>query len=140
MSLSNYQIIKNTTIELISEIFKISLVSYLVFYLIEDFFPKFVSDFFNMNIVLGLVVASGVLTIIFNKRINQTEEVFKSLATKNKLTDYLTIIVLSFLAAGLIYYKTKEMGKMGLIVSMISGIIILLMSILLLNEDEKNKE
>ncbi|HLD62117.1 MAG TPA: hypothetical protein VI998_04060 [Patescibacteria group bacterium] len=135
MTLQTFQLIWKTAKELVSEIFKISLLSYLVFYLIEDFFPGFVSGFFNMNILLGIVVGSGVFTVISQKEESKEGE-GKEVKNKIRARDIVFIVILSIIAGGLIYLKTKDLGKLGLAISIISGIIILLMSILLLTEEE----
>ena len=61
MTIQTFQLIWKIAKELIAEIFKISLLSYLLFYLIEDFFPGFVSGFFSMDILLGIVVGAAFL-------------------------------------------------------------------------------
>src|SRR3989338_7720492 len=135
MTFQTFQLIWKIAKELIADIFKISLLSYLVFYLIEDFFPGFVSGFFSMNILLGIVAGSGVFTVVSQKEESKEGEGKES---KNKIRarDIVFIVILSIIAGGLIYIKTKDLGKLGLVISIISGIIILLMSILLLTEEE----
>ena len=139
MTLQTFQLIWKTAKELVSEIFKISLLSYLVFYLIEDFFPGFVTNFFSMNILLGIVAGSGVFTVISQKEESKEGE-GKEAKNKIRARDIVFIVILSIIAGGLIYIKTKDLGKLGLAISIISGIIILLMSILLLTEEEKNDQ
>ena len=139
MTIQTFQLIWKIAKELIAEIFKISLLSYLVFYLIEDFFPGFVSGFFSMNILLGIVVGSGVFTVISQKEESKEGE-GKEAKNKIRARDIVFIVILSIIAGGLIYLKTKSLGGLGLAISIISGIIILLMSILLLTEEEKNDQ
>ena len=135
MTLQTFELIWKTAKELVSEIFKISLLSYLLFYLIEDFFPGFVSSFFSMNILLGIVAGSGVFTVVSQKEESKEGE-GKEVKNKIRARDIVFIVILSIIAGGLIYLKTKDLGKLGLAISTISGIIILLMSILLLTEEE----
>ena len=138
MTFQTFQLIWKIAKELIADIFKISLLSYLVFYLIEDFFPGFVSGFFSMNILLGIVVGSGVFTVISQKPVSAKASAGEGRIEGNEIKgrDIVFIVILSIIAGGLIYIKTKDLGKLGLAVSIISGIIILLMSILLLTEEE----
>lgn len=137
MTLQTFQLIWKIAKELIVEIFKISLLSYLLFYLLEDFFQGFVSGFFSMNILLGIVVGSGVFTVVVQKE-EKKEDDIKEVKNKIRVRDIIFIVILSIIAGGLIYLKTKDLGKLGLVISIISGIIILLMSILLLIEDDEN--
>lgn len=140
MTLQTFQLIWKIAKELIVEIFKISLLSYLLFYLIEDFFPGFVSSFFSMNILLGIVVGSGVFTVVSQEPASAKATAGEGRVEGNKIRvrDIVFIVILSIVAGGLIYLKTKDLGKLGLAISIISGIIILLMSVLLLIEDDEN--
>lgn len=124
------------TKELISEIFKISLLSYLAFYLIDDFFPGFVSDFLNMNIVLGIVVASGIFTVAAQQDKEAAEEKEEEKKNKIRARDIAFIMILGVFSGFLIYWKTKTIGSLAVPISIISSVIIILMSFLLLIEDE----
>lgn len=123
------------TKEIISEIFKVSLISYLIFYLIESFKAGFIADYFNLNILLIITILSGVFTVLFKK-----EEESKKEVQKIRKRDYIFIIILGVVATGLIYYKIKEIGWLSYVISPISGIIIILISILLLNEQQENDQ
>lgn len=120
--------------EIISEIFKISLISYLVFYLIESFKTGFITDFFDLNILLIITILSGIFTVLFKKEAEEKKE--KQIIRPR---DYIFIIILGVVATGLIYYKIKEIGWLSYIISIISGVIIILLSILLLNEPENDQ-
>lgn len=123
------------TKEIISEIFKVSLISYLIFYLIESFKAGFIADYFNLNILLIITILSGVFMVLFKK-----EEESKKEVQKIRKRDYIFIIILGVVATGLIYYKIKEIGWLSYVISPISGIIIILISILLLNEQQENDQ
>ena len=138
MTIQTFQLIWKISKELVSEVFKISLLSYLLLYLIEDFFPGFVSGFFSMNILLGIVAGSGVFTVAIEKPAAESDKEAK-IKDKIKIRDIIFIVILSIIAGGLIYLKTKSLGGLGLAISIISGIIILLMSILLLTEEQYDK-
>jgi len=120
--------------EIIKEIFKISLVSYLLFYLIENFKVGFISDYCNLNILLIITIVSGILTVAGK------EEVEENKREKIKVKDYMFILILGLVAAGLIFYNIKEIGKLAYLISIVSGIIIILISILLINSSINNKE
>ena len=91
-----------------------------------------------MNILLGIVVGSGVFTVVIEKPASESDGEVK-IKDRIKARDIVFIVILSIIAGGLIYLKTKDLGKLGLAISIISGIIILLMSILLLIEDDYDK-
>src|SRR3990172_6315778 len=55
---------KSTIGIIVTELFQVSLVTYLVLLLAENIVPGAVSDFFNLNILLALVVVSAVLMVL----------------------------------------------------------------------------
>jgi len=122
------------TQEIIKEIFKISLISYLLFYLVENFKAGFISDYFNLNILLIITIISGVLTVGGKKEVEEREKY------SIKIRDYIFIVILGLVAAGLIFYSIKEIGKLAYLISTVSGVIIMLISILLLNNSFDDKE
>ena len=113
---------------IIEEIFRVSLISYLLFYLIDDFRKGFISDYFNLNILLGFTIISGIITVAWQKEEKERK------IPKIQKKDYIFIVILGLISAGLIYYRIKEIGKLAYLISAISGIIIILISILLLKE------
>lgn len=125
--------------ELAGEIFQVSLIAYLVFYLIEDLKAGFITDYFNLNILLILTILSGVLTVLFKKEgAEKKEEVVKI-----RKKDYIFVVILGIVTTGLIYYRIRETGWLAPVISIISGVIIILMSILLLwdkGEEEEDRE
>lgn len=129
----------------INSIFSYSLVFYLILLLVEQFqdtefiqgilFPerspiKWFLDG-RMGWLLGWVMLTGVLSVLTGKEIEEKEAkeeiVFK---------DYLFVFGLGILGAFLIFYKTKELGWLSYVISAISGLLIILLSIIILNEDE----
>jgi uncharacterized membrane protein YccC len=58
-------LIKHFTLEIIDDIFKISAATFLVFALFELWRPGFAVNYLNMNMILGLVLASGMVSLIF---------------------------------------------------------------------------
>lgn len=123
------------TQEIVKEVFQISLISYLVFYLIEDFKPGFITNYFNLNIILILTIISGIITVLFEGKESSFETGHEEKVPeekKIKKIDYLFIVVLGVVAAIIIFFKIKSLGWLAPIISIISGIIIILISILLL--------
>lgn len=117
--------------ESVGEIFKVSLISYLFFYLVDNYKIGYVSNFFNLNILLWITIASGILTTW----IRNDEPVNEKISKKNRITDYIFIIILGLVSTALIYYKVMDLGGLAWIISGISGVIIILLSILLLSDD-----
>jgi len=105
------------------------LVSYLLLLLIEEIWPKSVTPYLNMNILLILVIITGAIAVL-----TQKEE--EKIISKPTRKDYLLIGILGLAGAGIIFYKTKEIGWLSYIISAISGILIILLSCLVINEEE----
>ncbi len=51
-------------LNIIKDIFYISLISFIIYATLELFWPRFVTAYFNMNIILMIVLISGIITII----------------------------------------------------------------------------
>ena len=59
------ELINKFILEIIDDIFKISAVTFLIFVLFEFWRPGFVASYLNMNMLLGLVLASGMVSLLF---------------------------------------------------------------------------
>jgi len=110
-------------------LFEQLLVSYLLLLLIEEIWPKSVTPYLNMNILLILVIITGAIAVL-----TQKEE--EKIISKPTRKDYLLIGILGLAGAGIIFYKTKEIGWLSYIISAVSGILIILLSCLVINEEE----
>ena len=123
---------KNRLQQLISinkALFEQLLVSYLLLLLIEEIWPKSVTPYLNMNILLILVIITGAVAVL-----TQKEE--QKIISKPTRKDYLLIGILGIAGAGIIFYKTKEIGWLSYVISAVSGILIILLSCLVINEEE----
>ena len=123
---------KNRLQQLISinkALFEQLLVSYLLLLLIEEIWTKSVTPYLNMNILLVLVIITGAIAVLTQK---EEEKVISEPTRK----DYLLIGILGIAGAGIIFYKTKEIGWLSYIISAVSGILIILLSCLVINEEE----
>ena len=114
--------------ELISHLFQTLLVTYLILLLIEQIYTGFVSTYLNLNYLLILTIASGIADVFTKK------EKTKQTTTKK---DYYLIYALGILGTIIIKFKTNELGYLSWIISIIAGILIILLSHLILEEDEK---
>ncbi len=120
---------KESIKELINYVFQVLLVTYLLLLLLEELRNGFVTKFLNLNYVLILVIILGVLTVIFPYE-------KKHLKRKIIPLDYFFIAFLGIIGGGIIFYKTKELKWLSYVISVIGGLLIVLLSILVLEEDE----
>jgi hypothetical protein len=140
-----------------SEIFVLSLISYLALFLLEEIKTGFVSNFINMNYILVLVIVTGTITALSKpSKISHSErrprlvgaeveesprhpepEPVEGEGSPQKLTwkDYLLIFTLGIIAFVVVFSKIREIGLwLSLAISILSAILIVLISILFLRE------
>jgi|GEM_PF-3815467 len=122
--------------ELFSFVFEVSLVSYLLFYLIESLAPQFITQFFNLNLLLGTTMLSGALTVIFPFSKKMGEKGLHKITIK----DILVFVFLSLISSALIWYKIKSLGKTAVVVAALSGIVVFFMSFIVMFGDQDGKK
>lgn len=117
------------------QFFQYSLVTYLLLLLAETIKEGLVSFFFNLNILLVVVMLSGIVMVL-----TYNEKYDAQTATKKKPKilwwDILYITLLALGGSVLVYTKTQDLGSISLIISLLAGGIIALLSILVLTDRE----
>ncbi|MCK9568244.1 DUF1616 domain-containing protein [Candidatus Pacearchaeota archaeon] len=116
--------------EIINYLFQALLITYLILLLIEQVWSASVSLYFNLNYLLIVVIISGVLDV-FSEHPEKKE-------SKPRWWDYLFIGTLGILGLIIIKFKTGELGWLSWLISIIAGVLIILLSVLVL-EDEDGK-
>lgn len=119
----------------INYIFQGVLVLFLVLLLLETIKEGLIPGWLDLNYLMGLVIFFGVVTVLFPP---PEEKPWKKRG-KEEITkkDYILIGVLGIMGGAIVWYKTKEIGWISYGISIISGILIVLLSILILEEDEE---
>jgi len=114
------------------EVFVFSLIFYLLLLLGKEFELLFIKKYFehSLNWLLGLVMVSGAICSLFG------EMGSKRVESKAKRADYMFGVLLGVVGAFLIWLKTKGLGSIGYIISAISGLLIILLSVVILSDDE----
>ena len=131
------------------QIFQIFLLTYLILLLAETVKTGFVSFFFNLNILLVVVLISGILSIIplphlKNKNHKNSAKHFLMLAfeqwhkEKKEEWNWHFAFVISVAGGLLVNFKTKELGNISLLVSLLACIIIFLLSYLVYHEEDQS--
>jgi uncharacterized membrane protein len=115
------------------EFFQYSLITYIILLLAETVKEGIVSYFFNLNILLALVIVSGfVMAITYDEQIPQQATPPK----KIKKRDIVWSSLLAIFGGFFIYAGTFELGVIAPIVGCLAAILILLLSLLLLTDKE----
>lgn len=112
--------------EIINHLFQTLLVTYLLLLLIEQIWPGFVSVYLNLNYLLVLTIIAGILDVFTEHNV---------IKEKPKRSDYILIYFLGIIGAIIIKFKTAELDYLSWIISIIAGILIILLSHLILEED-----
>ena len=118
--------------QLLSNLFQASFIIYLISLLIEEFISGFVTRWIKVDYLLYLVLFLGGLTLL---TVNDKYHSNKRLIRIN-LPHYFTLAGLAILSAGLIWYKLKDLGLISYAISILSGLIIFVISLLILRNDE----
>ncbi len=116
---------------IVFELFKVSLVSYLLFYTIEELWPTFISDYVDLNILLYTTIVAGVVHALIAK-----SEPGKSTHTDVSMRHYLLIASLSVIVALVLYFKMKQLGTLAFAIAFLSGVVTFFLSLLLLHEEK----
>jgi hypothetical protein len=112
--------------------FSYALLLYLVLFLLENVFPGFVSYTFDVNWFLIPVVIFGIAASFVPEGKPTTEPVTRK--------DIVVAGALAVLAGAIIYYKTKELGSISFVLSIVGSILIALVSAVILFEQDEEKE
>ncbi|MBU1246258.1 MAG: hypothetical protein ABIJ20_03685 [Nanoarchaeota archaeon] len=121
---------KSHNASLVSHAFQTILVTYLILFLIEQTWAGFVSTYLNLNYLLIAVIILGILDL-FSEHPKQKKQ-------KTTKKDYILISLLGIISFAIIKYKTIDLGWLSWTISIIAGILIILLSLLILEEDETN--
>ena len=124
--------VKKALIHLNKNIFQYLLIFYLVILLVQEYNENFLK-FLNMSYMLTLTIVLGVITVLTYKP-KQIE--------KQKLTslDNYFIYFLGVTGAVLVYFKINDLGWISYLISTLSGILIIVLNKLIVEEDENNFE
>lgn len=118
------------------EFFQFSLITYLILILLESFRQGFVSFFFNINILLFLVLASGVVMVL-----TRTEHIQISTTKKiNLSSDLQNGLIFAVIGGLIVFLKTENLGQVSIITSIFTMLIILLLSYLFLTDKHRSRQ
>ncbi len=96
--------------------------------MIEQIWAGLVSTYLNLNILLVVVIVTGILDVF-----SEHAPIIKEKIRK----DYIFIGLLGIAGFLIIKFKTLELGWLSWVISIIAGVLIVLLSLLVLEEDEE---
>lgn len=116
----------NTFLFITKDLFAFSLIFYLILFILETIFPGFVSNNFNLNWALGVVVLLGIVSALSPaERASRTRK-------KSKTSDCLISISLGILGGALIFYQIQLVSTLTIITAVIGGMLIVIISLAIL--------
>ena len=115
-----------------SYVFQALLFLFLLTLLVREFYPELINSKININWFMIIVIVFGALSILFP--VNQQVPEKKQTTWK----EHLLVIILGIAGAFIIFLKLKALGWLSYVISILGGMIIILLSWLLLNEEEEN--
>lgn len=127
----NKVIFRGGNASLVNYTFQTLLVTYLVLLLIEQIWSGVVSVYLNLNYLLGIVVIVGILDVFSEQPEKKKETVTRK--------DYLFAAILGVVGFVIIKFKTASLGGLSWLISIVAGVLIILLSVLVLTEDENEK-
>lgn len=132
-----HKISKNNTvtniIKLNHELFSTLLVSYLILLLIENIWEASVSAHLNLNYLLLTTILSGVIAVL-----TISDDMAESESVETTTKEYIFILLAGLAGAVIIWYKTQDIGRISYIISIISGILIVMLSFIVLEDSDTN--
>lgn len=117
---------------LIREIFPYALLLYLFFFLLEVLLPGFVSNNFDLNYLLVAVLILGFFSV-FAPPIEKKEE-------PPQKSDRNLIVILTILSFLVLFFRTKDMGLSGLVISLVGSLLVAGMSVILIYFPDDDEE
>lgn len=118
-------------VALAQEVFVALLITFILLLLVETTWGKSVSPYLNLNYLLIAVIVVGVVAILTSRERVKVEE--GRLARR----DIVMVVCAGLAGAAIVWYKTKEIGWPSYVVSVISGGLIVLLSLLIGKGDER---
>ena len=114
---------------IINQTFNYVLIIYLLLLLFQEF--NYLNQF-NSNFLLVATLVFGILTVLFPVKHEEKKEM--------KLWDKILAIALGLIGAILIFVKTQYLGWLSYVISIISGILIVMIGFLIYEDNDKEEE
>ena len=121
-------------IELVHELFIVLLITFLLLLLVESIWDQSVSPYLNLDYLLIAVIALGVVVVLTRpERVNEEKGQLER-------RDIVTVVCAGVAATTFVWYKTKEIGWLSYVISVISGALIVLLFLLTWREEDEGED
>ena len=109
------------------ELFQFSLITYLILLLIETVQEGFVSYFFNLHILLGIIILNALIIVMtYDEKLKTSQKITKLNKT------FVTLLIIG--GSLLVYHKANILDSSALIIALVTGVFLFCLSVLPHNE------
>ncbi len=115
---------------LLNQIFQYVLVIFLLVLLIKEFYP--IDMTINVNYLLIITLFFGIISIVVSK-----DDKIQKIKEEISKRDIALIVGAGMIGTILVYVKTISLGWLGVFISIIAGLLIIILSYLVLSDDEE---
>ncbi len=122
--------------EVTEQIFKVSLVTFLFLFLLDQLVIGFVSRKIDLSIFLIIILASGIVTFSMQREDKKRSLQFMKIDKKM----ILLIFTVAIISALIIYYQLRGFGTIAYIVALCVGIVVLLTITYIIKEGIDNSK
>lgn len=117
-------------------VFQVLLVAFLVALLLQQLLPDLVERYINLTYLLILVIIFGIIAILTSGEEQERPDRSEPLTKK----DYLLVALAGVAGTLIVWYKIQDIGPLSYLIAGISGILIILLSIIILGEEGGEEE
>lgn len=148
-------LLKEDFVRIVSYVFNFLLIGYLLLLLSNQLFSFSVDNILSLNYILFLVVCLGIMYLFLNKdeKLYSTD-ILKIKHGKKEIREYKmegydeilskdyswVVYLIAFLSFFIIKIKTYSLGWVSWVISIIAGILTVLLSLLISEEEVENNE
>lgn len=122
-------------VALVQELFVTLLITFILLLLVETIWEGSVSLHFNLNYLLIAVIAVGIIAVL-------TRPVRMEAKERGRLgrRDIILVVCIGLAGAAIVWYKTQEIGWPSYVISVVSGMLIVLLSLLIWREGDEGED
>lgn len=122
--------------EIATQIFQSLLLVFLLTLLIHEFKPLYVEHYISLNNFLVVVIVFGVIAVLMEP--DKLEIPDEALVLTNK--DYILIAISGIIGTVIVWYKLRDVGWVAYLISAMSGVLIVTLSILMVEESSEGTD
>lgn len=121
--------------DLLAFAFQTTLLSYLGFFLLENLKPGFVVEYLDLDWWLAATILTGLATAIWPHIVPETR-----ISRRLSWRDYFWSGLLGFVTMAVMWYKLESLKNIGLLIAVVSGVVVVGLSVLVWTDRDESKQ